>query len=636
MSSSRLALLTTSCLAALVATAPAQRSNLKRALPADTIAFFTLPDLDTSVQEFLNMPLSRMWRQKELQDFLAPGMAEVDKQWKSGLEQAKSMHEQGELPFSPQDLLQLRLYGASAALTQFRMVEANGQPMPEIGFLAHLDFGPSAPMWKKVIGFGLEQLERRAGDELAKSTSKAGEVEMTSWQTPGVAMGLNLAWVGDGIVVGSMASEVTAALTALASKTDVLTEASAYKAVAANVQNPAAEVEMFFNFEAAYSSLFAILEMAKASAPDFPPELSVKGLDRAFEALGLKAIKAVGATSTYEGTKAVSKGYLVCPAPERRGLLADGSKNLDLSCLNWVPKKATACSATTLNITAVWDSLVNALKAYDPELADGLLGQLGQFEEQLGFTMRDDLCGSFGSQMLSWSTPIQGIPGLGGGSLINGMFLVQMKDKDRLLKCLKGIKEIAGGQLEFDSNTRDDLTTYYVKLNIDLPPDIPFNPLPMIQPVFAFQSDYMVLGFSRADVRKTVKAMAGENPEDESIRANKEFAAMLGQLKPDRLTSVSFSDNRASFDNIYELAYGLSYMVPEDFPLDVQQLPDEGSFLSQHVFPSVSYSYTDGNGFSSTHSGPFGPELVAIVATLAATAAVGGAWVQRGVMARRR
>ena len=111
---------------------------------------------------------------------------------------------------------------------------------------------------------------------------------------------------------------------------------------------------------------------------------------------------------------------------------------------------------------------------------------------------------------------------------------------------------------------------------------------------------------------------------------------MLAQLKPDRLTSVSFSDNRASFDNVYELAYSFSYMVPEDFPLDVQKLPDEGMFLSQHLFPSTSYSYTDGNGFLSTSTGPFGPELVALALAIGVGAGVGGAWVSRREMVRRR
>ena len=631
----RLALLTAGCVSGLLSGTTAQRSSLKHALPASSIAFFSLPDLDKSVQELLDMPLLRMWRQQEFQGFLAPALVELDKRWKQALEQAKEMHAQGALPFSPEDLLQLRLYGVTAGFTHFRLI-GDQDPLPDIGLMVHLDFGPSAPLWKKVLDFGMQQMEGRAGEMLTRSESEASGFRLTTWQVPDFPIGLSVAWVGDGIVVGTVQKDVTAALAALANKGKLLTEAAGYKAVAANTETPGAEIEFFVNTERAYRTLFDVLEFAEANAPDFPPELNVKGLDRAFDALGLKAIKAVGATSTYQGDRAVTKSYTLCPAPERKGLMADGTKNLDLSCLRWVPKDATACSASSLNVTAVWDSLVNAFKAYDENLAKDGLAHLAEIEKQVSFTIRDDLCGAFGDQMLSWSVPMKGIPGIGGGSLISGLYLVQMKDKDRLLKCLEGLKQISQGQMEFGSNTRDELTTYFIKLNVELPGNWPINPLDMIQPVFGFQGDYMVLGFARPDVRKTMTAMTTDKPEADTILGNKEFASMLSKLQADRLTSVSFTDNRASFDNIYGLAYGFSTMLPEDLPLDVSQLPDEGGFLSQHLCPSVSHSHSDGTGFSSVQIGPFGPELGLVIGAVAGGAGASAAWLMpRGGMRRR-
>jgi hypothetical protein len=332
MSPLRLVLLTAGCATAIVTAPPAQRSTLKHALPADTIAFVSLPDLDQSVQELLDMPLLRMWREKEVQGFLAPALSELDKQWQRALEQAKTMHEQGALPFSADDLLQLRLYGATAALTHLRL-QGDQQPVPDFGLLLHLDFGPSAPIWKKVLDYGVQQMEGEAGDKLAKTESEAGGCKLTTWQPPDVPTGLNLAWLGDGVVIGTIKRDVVAALEALAGKSKVLTAASSYQAVASNVAAAGGEVEIFCNFERAYRTLFDMLEFAEANAPDFPAELSVKGLDRALDALGLKAIKGMGATSTYQGDRAITKSYVLCPAPERKGLVADGTKNLDLSCL---------------------------------------------------------------------------------------------------------------------------------------------------------------------------------------------------------------------------------------------------------------------------------------------------------------
>jgi hypothetical protein len=617
-----------------VAPLDAQRSNLKQALPAGTIAFFALPDIGKSIDELFTMPMLRMWQQEELQRVLAPALAELEKQWRDGLKQAEALHEQGKVPFSPQDLLELRLFGATAALTHVAL-KGDTDPVPDIGIVVHLDFGPSAPTWRKLIDFGLAELER-VGDDLVRTETEVGGVKLTTWQPPDIPMGLNLAWVGDGVVVGTVQSEVSGVLEALQAQRKVLTADNSYKAVAAKVETSGSELEFFFDFQQAYRAAFGILELAEAHAPDFPPQLSVTGLDRALDALGLKAIKAMGATCTYQDGKAVTKSYVVCPAPERKGLVADGSKNLDLSCLGWVPKKATSCSAMTINLTALFDAFVGAFNAYDPDLAKEALAQLGAIEQQVGFTVRDDLCGAFGDQMLTWSLPFQGIPGLSGGSPINALVLFQMKDKDRLLKCLNGLEEVSQGKLEFDSNTRDDTTTYYVKLNVDLGSDLPFNPLDMIQPVFGFQNGYMVLGFSRADVRKTMTAMAAEKPEAETIRGNQAFADMLSKLDQERLTAVSFSDNRATFDNVYELLYGLSAMVPEDFPVDVKELPDEGAFLSQHLFPSVSHSHTDGTGFANVSVGPFGPELGVVIGVVLGGVGVGAAFAQQRGMMRRR
>lgn len=607
-----------------IAVLPAQRSDLKHALPADTILLVTMPDLDTSVRELLDMPLMRMWRQSELQGFLKPALAELDKQWKAGMEQAKAAHDNGMLPFPPEDLLQLRLYGASFGLTGFRLVGGEGtEPMPDLGLVAHLDFGPSAPMWKKVIEFGVQQIEAQTAGMLQKSETAVGATKLTSWTLPNLELGLNLAWVGDGIVIGTRPKEMQATLAALASKTKLLTETASYKAVAANLDTKGAEVEMYANHERLFGSLFELLRFVEANAPNVPEQFSADGIERACDALGLKSLKAMGSTASYQSGKGVTKSYTLCPAPLRKGLMADGSKNLDLDVLKWVPKKAIGVNASTLNITAIWDSLVGAMGAYDEGLAKQMMGQLGQVEKKLGFTIRDDLCGAFGSQMVSWSLPMAGVPGMGGGSLFSGMYLVQVKDAERVVKCLNGLRDMSNGMLEFGENKREDLTTYYVKINAEMPNDIPINILDMFTPVFGFQNGYMVLGFARSDVRKTMTAMAGEKADAESIRSNKEFAEMLGQLKADSLTSVSFADLRASCNNLYELIYPFSFMVPEDLPLDVKELPDEGTFLAKHLFPSVSYSYTDGNGFTSNSVSPFGPELMAMGVALGLGVAVG-------------
>ena len=54
----------------LPAVALAQNGQFKDALPEKTLAFFTMPDLVASLQEFQATPLAKIWRETELQEFL--------------------------------------------------------------------------------------------------------------------------------------------------------------------------------------------------------------------------------------------------------------------------------------------------------------------------------------------------------------------------------------------------------------------------------------------------------------------------------------------------------------------------------------------------------------------------------------
>ena len=57
-------------LAALPSAAKAQaKKSLKEALPATTLAYFSVPDLDRSFLEFQKAPLFKIWREEEVQEF---------------------------------------------------------------------------------------------------------------------------------------------------------------------------------------------------------------------------------------------------------------------------------------------------------------------------------------------------------------------------------------------------------------------------------------------------------------------------------------------------------------------------------------------------------------------------------------
>jgi hypothetical protein len=59
---------------------------------------------------------------------------------------------------------------------------------------------------------------------------------------------------------------------------------------------------------------------------------------------------------------------------------------------------------------------------------------------------------------------------------------------------------------------------------------------------------------------------------------------------------------------------GLLAFVPmsPDVPIDMSQLPEVGT-LTKHLFGAISYSKSDANGFESTSTSPFGPEVLVLL-----------------------
>jgi hypothetical protein len=583
------------------------------------------------------MPLLKMWSQPEVQGFLKPGLAEVKKQWEQLMSQARAAHEAGHLPFAPEELLKLRLNGLSVALTGFKVdVDDAGEPVPSVGIVLHANFGESTPSWRKIIEFGLQKLEAEAGDKLVKSSSTP---DILTWKPkiPG-PIGLNIVWLPDGVLIGSLTHEVGATLRALKSDESdkkLLTASPNWTRVASHLDRGDAEVELFFNYEELYGSIMSLLRTASENAPEFPKELDIDKLDRALTALGVKSIKSLGVTSTYKDGKSVNKSYVYSPVPSRTGLFAGGTKTLDLDFLQWIPESAASVSAGTFDFMAIYDGVVGALKAYDEELASEILGKLAEAEKQVGLSLKEDLFGAFGHQMVSFARPLSSATMMGGG-FMNGTILIQIKDQARLLKSLGVAKQLSQGYLEVEESERRGIKRWNVRLTEDpFRGELPVDITTMLVPTFSFEQGYMVLAFSKEEVEKTVKAMK-VTPTGEDVRKNASFQALLASLPKQGLTGLSFADHGASLDSVYNMAYGFSYLVDESIPLDVSALPDDGKFLTSHLFPSTSYTTSDGNGFSSHHVGPFGPELGAlIVGTAGVGLGVAGVMWRREHQARR-
>ena len=616
-------------IAAAILVAPlASQVGLKHALPESTILYVGAPDISMSVAEMKEMPLMRMWREPEVQDFFADALAMAEAEWNKGLEQGRAAHEQGMLPFNPDDLLGLRMSGAAFAITQFDVRMGGDRPYPHFGVVAQLDFGETAAGWRKLLDFGTQMLVAQSQGMLTRTESDVGDTKLITFKPPMTDMSLNMAYVGSGLVIGTDHDEVKSVLTHMASGTKVLTASENYKSTFKHLDENGAELESYMQPGAALDSLMTVLRTAKANAPGFPEQLDVDGIDRAITALGLRAIKGIGGTESYgqhdDGTKAVSKGFMHVPAPERRGLLGGTDKTIGTEFLRWVPKDAASFSAMSFDLSSIYSGLEEALKAYNPQLAEGLLGQLAQHESQFGISIKDDLIGSFGNEMVTWSMPVAAF-----GSMPEMAILMQVKDEAKLLNTLETMAKLSRGMVEIDKSERRGITVYTLQINYDPTGGggMGMNPLDMFVPTFSFKDGYLVAGFSTGDVKRTFKRMDREDDPEGDIRSNPEFKPYLASLPKDGLNSVSFTDWKANFEGMYQMVTSMAMFIPTDdsIPIDLALLPDVAT-LTQHLFGSVSYAKADGEGFHVMSQGPWGPETtVPLVGGIAAGVGVFGA-----------
>ncbi len=589
----------------------AQVDRLRDALPADTVLYVSTPDLRSSLREMQALPLLRMWRETEVQDFLAGLLKKAGQARDEVLAQARGAHERGELPVNPDELMKMRLDGAALALTGIKLLAGGKDVEPQLGLVLCLDCGDSASIWRNVVTAGLDWLQQQAGEAVRRETTAVGDTELLSL-IPDAPIALNVAFVGNSVILGTLREEMKHILERMQSGDASLTSSPTFANTFARLDRKGAELEVFFQPGPLLDFGMDALRLASEHEADFPSALDVDGIGRVIDALGLRSIQAIGATSAYEigpsgeAGRSVSKVFALSPASKRKGLFASGNNTLDRSFLKWVPKDVASFTASTFDMVALYDGLVDALKAYNEELAAEWMGKLSTYEQQFGVSIKDDLFGAIGDEVIMWSMPVAAI-----GSPPEMTVLLKVRDQERLLKALQKIAELSHGAFGIDQTERRGMVVHQVHINIDPTGGrMAMNPFDMISPTFAFKNGYLVAGFSTGDVRRAFKRMEREDDPSGDIRSNPELKQHLEQL-PERVSAMSFSDWKANFEGMYQVITGLAAFIPvdEDVPVDLSLLP-EAATLTKHLFCSFSWTTSDEHGWQSTAIGPWGPETV--------------------------
>jgi len=600
--------------------APATAQGILPYLPKKTMVAISAPDLSMSMSEFQQMPVAKMWAEEEVQTFVADVLEMAKEKINEGLEQAREMHKAGHLPVDPDEVMKLRLNGGTLAVTEMGIGMGDFGPLPKFGVVLHLDFGDSAGTWNKLIQMGLGILQQQAGNDVEMTDSKIGEVQMMSLAPRGVEgleMGLNVAMIPNGIIIGTLASDVRGIVENMNNKTAALTTAPGYQAATKRMTTAGAELEFFMAPDALVDFGMSALKMLQEEERDFAV-VDLDGVERALKAMGMRNLGTMAATSTYEDGKCVSRAF---HASGKAGTAA-APKTVDKGFLKWVPKDAVSFSAGTLDVASIYDTLLKGLQAYDEDFAQQALAQLAEMEKQLGFSVRNDLFGSLGDHYISWSMPMGTI-----SSMPEVAMLMKVENQEKLVGALKNLVRLTQGMVEIEEGKKRGVTAYELTINFDPSNGMGFNIFDMMRPTFAFKDGYMVVGFSVSDIKRVFKRMDREDDPKGDIRGNKEFAA-VAQMIPAGVSRMAFTDWKATFESYYQIGTGVLAFVPmpEDVPIDMSLLP-ESETLTQHLYGGVSYTKVDAEGSETVDVSPFGPETGVALVLVVVAAGAGAAFM---------
>jgi hypothetical protein len=586
-------------------------------LPKTTVLAITAPNITSSLARFQKMPLAKMWAEQEVQNFTADLKSFLEKKLDELMAQGKQLHADGELPFDPTIFRHLRLESCTFALTRLELEVGNAGPEPKIGLMAHLHLGPVAPEVHGLVKMGLDLLEQN-GPPMNRAETKVGEVVVLSMKPAAEAtpMSLSVALVPGGLLIGTLEEEVKEVVQNLQNKTLALGGTPAYLATAKHLKPQNAEMETFLRLDPMVDFAISALRVASQMSPEMAA-IDMDGVERAITAMGLRNLGNAGSTSSYEDGKSVTREFSTTSTSDQA---------VDMGFLKWVPKDAVSFSAGSLPISQFYESIMKGLDAYDPEFAKEMMTQLAELENQLGFRLREDLFQSFGDRYVTWMMPVANM-----NAAPETAILIQVKDEKKIVQVMKGLAKLTQGMVEIEESERRGLKSYQLRINAEEIPGLPFNPLQVFQPTMAFKGDYMVVAFTPSDVKRAMQRMDREDDPKGDIRSNKEFLVVASQI-PAKVSSVTFSDWKVQFESFYSITTGLMAAIPmgQDVPIDPALLP-ESNTLTQHLFPTISYTSAHEGGTMTVTTSPFGPETLMMVGFLiGAGAATFGVMSQRG------
>jgi hypothetical protein len=315
-------------------------------------------------------------------------------------------------------------------------------------------------------------------------------------------------------------------------------------------------------------------------------------IGKLIEDLGLKGLKSVTFHSGFDGPAERSVILVDIPGPRKGLLKIVNPKTIKLADLPPMPSDLTSFSASNLDLAALYEAILGGVEAgvkiYLPNQADQIKEGIKIVENILGVKLKEELFGSFGDLVVSYSSPSEGPLGFGA------VYLVKVKDAKKLQGSLDNLFKALGAlpfvPVEVKKNTYRDAELH--EIHVGGPAAAGFAYLP----TFTIHKGWLALAFYPQPVQGYVLRSKGDLP---AWKASPNLTKRLENF-PKEFVSIAVSDPRPTLKFLFSIAptgvallNSLAAQFAPGAQFDVSLLPNALE-VTRHLFPNITVTTDDG------------------------------------------
>lgn len=321
-----------------------------------------------------------------------------------------------------------------------------------------------------------------------------------------------------------------------------------------------------------------------------------------FSDLGLDQVRSVNMKLGFKGADLAFDLFLETPAPHR-GLLKC-MQPIDLSQMNHVRSDVLVGGAANFDLVRLYDTIMQAVqripgnKVY-PQLSGAIL----KAEEEVGFSLRNDLIGCLAGPLTYYTYASAGTAAMVQGGMV---MVIKTSDADRLKKSLMSLKAFCvskSSQRMPLSTQTEQYKTYQIHVFM-----MPTLAMIQLMPCWTMVDDQLVVSMNLQSCRMAIDDLTSKDREFVSLRTSDAFQPLEGQL-PDNVVGLQYDDSKKQFQvqmAVFQQVWPMVAMaLQRQSEIKIPTVLPYLNHISEEMGPSYTYSWFDTNGFYYRYQGSF-------------------------------